>query len=1488
MINHLIILFLISLLFKSVYTEYRTLNGSYNNLNNPFLPTTLARNNPPISFFNGQSSASPNNNFQSLPSTPGNYTSLVPNNLASCGTSANLPGELYPLPRCVSNIVGSIRANLNDVYNLNTLEKYKSKRKISHISTFWGFFTSFDIISGEYSGENYPTGIYIPPDDQLYTSRYSQGQNLSVDLPSFQFNRSSPTQNLTGTNPVTPFIDGSQLYGVNIEQLSRVRDYGNRGKMLLFSTNDTDDSKFGYPPKDINGEYIFGYTAAKGRNLFTDVFYIIFLREHNRKCDHLWSIYGDSWSDEVYFQECRKWVIGLLQHISFYEYLGITLGSPLPPYDGYDPTLEPIIDTFFATITYRYGHSEISDYYDIVNNEGNVLTTLPLTSLQIPHLLESYGIPTLILSMALQRQEEIDIYFADMMRKFIAQYQNQTEEMDIFSLDVIRSRDRAIPLYNDARYAMGLGRANDWSDITNDTDVQQRLIDTYSNDINKVEAFFGGLAEDHVNGSDFGELFYKSFYDQWVSVRNSDRLWYESLDAEYSQADIAEINNTTLSQVITRNTPNTYQLPSNIWIVQPSISLKSVSDLSIPDPNGLNTLSTNTSKFDDPQSDYPPLNHVSLSDIYKVYWKIVNDEIYFKLIIASTTAWFAIGFNDKDSMITSDMIIFRNTNNNIEVRQYKSDGYITPELLNEQLVKVRQVDVQSGVYSLVEISRPLEAKGSSLEPITENNLITMIYAWNPSNNILTYHAGNKGSMKMDFFASTKIDEMQYKKRRNLLYHGIAMFFVWAILYPFSIWRVRFMKTSGSYMKKHRNLQILGVFIVSISGGVALAISEIYLLTVHGIIGIIIFFLIGIQIVLGLFNMWSLMNVESVNVGILRLLKHVHCVFGVLIIVFSLINVYIGIKEYAQQFVVDKIWSILYSVWIGILIIIFVVSENIIRIREIKFRYNKIDSTRDNHPKQQLRDFIKDYDQLPMLTLDEFNQRVIRGMKLVILGNMIFDIGKWIKYHPGGAKILQRVIGTNITRDFFGSNNGNDQTESNFEEDEYDVHTSDQEQKKNLAAKRNNNKKRVGMGETFANFIDVININKTLGKKSSRVSVHSHSRFATKKLATMVVAILSDENEKSFTPFIPQPFKQHYTSSYNQPPPQVDPPNLSPSIFHRCIITNIEIVTDNYQTDYQTDSPIVKKFNLKPIHKNDNFPYRKFIPGDYIEIMCDIDNQKIIRHYCPLLQEFSEDHQEDKNITETNKVDKMFWILVKIYKNGFMSKYLDKQLKNFEISVRGPYNLSDNVIPSNQSLSYSNCILLNPNNPKGCWDNLFMICGGSGITPMLQLIHYHLKEFEDNLHHQQYSTTSFKLHLLYANNSISDIIYPRHLDNMIKRFKGNFNITHILINPPLPDWNGLKGYIDDIILFDWLSNNININNITPTVAKPTQIVYYPQQQQQLIGSSFDDYNIPKSAIVMPYSSDQQQQHYSTSQDPLIESSSTTIKNFPDNSKIFICV
>jgi hypothetical protein len=114
------------------------------------------------------------------------------------------------------------------------------------------------------------------------------------------------------------------------------------------------------------------------------------------------------------------------------------------------------------------------------------------------------------------------------------------------------------------------------------------------------------------------------------------------------------------------------------------------------------------------------------------------------------------------------------------------------------------------------------------------------------------------------------------------------------------------------------------------------------------------------------------------------------------------------------------------------------------------------------------------------------------------------------------------------------------------------------------------------------------------------------------------------------------------------------------------------------------------------------------------------------------------------------------------------------MRNFEIKVRGPFDLSDRMsqpsspsinikapsIMSSPSLSaytenkqhslYGGIsrgnsihhsaigninhggsilldgrsgILLNKEREDLCWDHLFMVCGGTGITPMLQLVSY---------------------------------------------------------------------------------------------------------------------------------------------------------------------
>jgi hypothetical protein len=134
-----------------------------------------------------------------------------------------------------------------------------------------------------------------------------------------EFNRSVADGGNTGINEPSVFVDGSTVYGNSEADLRKIRDYNNNGKMILIKDS-TPDGAFGYPPVDANGDFIYGYSAEFGRNVFTDFFHILFVREHNRLCDELFAIHGSNWDDETYFQEARRWVIAFLQKITYYEY----------------------------------------------------------------------------------------------------------------------------------------------------------------------------------------------------------------------------------------------------------------------------------------------------------------------------------------------------------------------------------------------------------------------------------------------------------------------------------------------------------------------------------------------------------------------------------------------------------------------------------------------------------------------------------------------------------------------------------------------------------------------------------------------------------------------------------------------------------------------------------------------------------------------------------------------------------------------------------------------------------------------------------------------------------------------------------------------------------------------------------------------------------------------------------------------------------------
>ena len=79
--------------------------------------------------------------------------------------------------------------------------------------------------------------------------------------------------------------------------------------------------------------------------------------------------------------------------------------------------------------------------------------------------------------------------------------------------------------------------------------------------------------------------------------------------------------------------------------------------------------------------------------------------------------------------------------------------------------------------------------------------------------------------------------------------------------------------------------------------------------------------------------------------------------------------------------------------------------------------------------------------------------------------------------------------------------------------------------------------------------------------------------------------------------------------------------------------------------------------------------------------------------------------------------------------------------------------------------------------------LGMIAGGTGITPMLQIIRAALKNPAD----------STKLSLIYANVNPEDILLKAELDELASAHPTRFTVFYVLNNPPA-GWTGGSGFV----------------------------------------------------------------------------------------------
>lgn len=116
----------------------------------------------------------------------------------------------------------------------------------------------------------------------------------------------------------------------------------------------------------------------------------------------------------------------------------------------------------------------------------------------------------------------------------------------------------------------------------------------------------------------------------------------------------------------------------------------------------------------------------------------------------------------------------------------------------------------------------------------------------------------------------------------------------------------------------------------------------------------------------------------------------------------------------------------------------------------------------------------------------------------------------------------------------------------------------------------------------------------------------------------------------------------------------------------------------------------------------------------------------------------------------------------------------------------------------------------------------MIAGGTGITPMLQIIRAALKNPLDQT----------KISLIYANVNVEDILLKKELDEFAEKHPDRFSLYYVLNNPPTP-WTGGVGFVSKDHIKDTLpptNPDIKILLCGPPpmmTAMKYVHVYYPQ-------------------------------------------------------------
>lgn len=485
---------------------------------------------------------------------------------------STIGGTDWPNPRDVSNLLFEQPGLVPDLHDL------------SDCIWVFGQFIDHDItLSPDNSDE--PTMIPVPQGDPWFDPFNTGQMIIPMHRSDWVANTGTDTNNpRQHYNAITAFIDGSAVYGSEQERANWLRTFEDGklktslGNLLPFNTIDGSPYSAIDPnapemadPVGISNKHFVAGDVRANENPLLSAFHILFVREHNRLCDELADTYPDL-NDEELYQAARRIVGALIQAVTFEEWLP-EMGIELPAYGGYIPEVNPGLSNMFAAAAYRLGHTLINSEIIRLDSEGN---TIPQGNIGLKDaffnpwvILNDGGVDPLFKGMASQVQQACDVQVIPDIRNFLFGPPG-SGGLDLASINIHRGRERGLPDFNTLRESLGFLPYNDFSEMTSNTNFSDHLAQMYSSP-SDFDPWVGLLTEDPMPDAMMGETLLEILEQQFAALRDGDRFYYEN-DTTFTEAQIMEIQNTRLSDIILRNTAITV-LQNNVFVATPHDSI---------------------------------------------------------------------------------------------------------------------------------------------------------------------------------------------------------------------------------------------------------------------------------------------------------------------------------------------------------------------------------------------------------------------------------------------------------------------------------------------------------------------------------------------------------------------------------------------------------------------------------------------------------------------------------------------------------------------------------------------------------------------------------------------------------------------------------------------------------------------------------------------------------------------------------------------------